>query len=87
MPKGTEIKVKREVIENLKDGDTLCLQDVTYFYQGGGYDDNQQRIIRRGPDGKLRAQRGQAMFTLAILEKLMKKAKAGLWQLPPVLGK
>lgn len=69
-----------EVSEQLKrsegEVDTLCLQQCIYQYDNGDSDEY-FRFIRRGPDGKYKAQRGQAgipdLYIIDRLVLMMKK--------------
>lgn len=55
----TRVQVLKEVSRKLRDGETLCLQQVYYDY-GDGQGDAAFRFIRRDSTGRLKAQRGQA---------------------------
>lgn len=55
----TRVTTLVEVSKKLKGGETLCLQQAIYDY-GDGTKDLAFRFIKRGGDGKLKAQRGQA---------------------------
>lgn len=73
----TRIVSTREVSEKLEGDeiDTLCLQKCIYQYPDGSTDEY-FRFIRRGPDGKYRAQRGQAGIPdLLIIERLVLEMK------------
>lgn len=56
-------------------GDSLCYQKVIYQYDDGANSQPCYRFIRRGSDGKLRAQRGQAAIpsskvAIDLIEKM-----------------
>lgn len=55
----TRVTVLKEVSKPVDFGDLLCFQEVVYVYPDLTADHG-YRFIRKGSDGKLRAQRGQA---------------------------
>lgn len=70
----TKVIVLKEVGQKLKDGDTLCLQQVIYSNDEGSNDNPCFRFIRKDSKGKMKAQRGQAAIpNLEILDSLRKR--------------
>lgn len=70
----TKVSILKEVSQKLKDGDTLCLQQVVYNHSEGQHDDPCFRFIRRDSEGRMKSQRGQAAIPdLTILESLYKR--------------
>lgn len=77
--KTTRVTVLDEVKEKLKDGtdDFLCLQRVLYVHPE--FNENGVRFIRKGQDGKMKAQRGQAnCLSIKIIKNLTDRA-AQVW--------
>jgi hypothetical protein len=75
----TRIVIIDEVAETLTtngEKDDICFQYCEYQYDDGG-SDFYYRFIRKGPDGKYKAQRGQCgipdlSITLRLVIKMMK---------------
>jgi hypothetical protein len=70
-----QVEIHEEWAKRLPDNDMLCLQRVTYHYPNGGNDAG-YRFIRRGPDWKMKAQRGQAnCVTIGNIKSLLASAE------------
>lgn len=68
-----------EVTRDLPGGETICLQYARYNY-GDRNQDTAFRLIRKDPEGRHKAQRGQAgIATLAELKGLIAEAETAGW--------
>lgn len=72
----TRVTVLDEIKEALRDGtnDFLCLQRVIYVHKD--HNESGIRFIRRGADGKMKAQRGQAnCMSIKTIGNLVQRAE------------
>lgn len=66
--------VLKEVKKKLGNEMSLCLQQVIFTHPNGENDPPSFRFIRRGKDGKMKADRGQATFEkLGLVNTLVKE--------------
>ena len=71
----TRVQVLREVKEDTRDGDYLCLQQVIYDHGNGNNSDPCFRFIRRDArTGNMKAQMGQAAIpSLEVITRMQKQ--------------
>lgn len=75
MKSTTQVHVHEEVKRAVDNGETLCLQKVTYVHEGKYFEPG-IRFMRRGVDNKLRSQRGQANVTsLKLIKDMIREAE------------